>query len=201
MLTADLTQFYPGFNLDRFGLNPYSQPLYRVVFGPSRRSLVCGNWSDGTVSAKLLPKYNSVGDRWILEKWLSAEQFAGVSRIVWDAELAILGPWPERGEYEMVHAFEACGPVDANLDKLIAWIEAGRRSSFQDVKDACARNYAQEEKDSKNLQTDMIHHRLPAFGGAPLVGFGGGRGTKTGIIRRSAQDLNLPTTPNKFISA
>ncbi len=39
----------------------------------------------------------------------------------------------------------------------------------------------------------MIRNRLPAFGSVPMIGRGGGRGSKTARTVRTAEELGLPT--------
>jgi hypothetical protein len=195
--TIPTLQHFP-ISLNRFGKTPYNENLYRIVFAPSRFHLIHGLWADGANGARLVPRYRAVGDAWILERWLSADEYAKCSRQKWERDLLILGPWPERGEYDLCHVFEACGPVDANLDKLIMWIEEGRKRSFQDNRDACGAEYEQEDKDIRNTQDATIRNLLPAFGTSPMVGFGGGRGTKGDAIVKSANELKLPMGHNKL---
>ena len=188
-------QHYPV-SMERFGKNPYGENLWRIVFAPSRYHLLHGN--DG--SSKWAPMYRHVGPYWVLEKWMSADAFAGMSRTRWEREMLILGPWPERGEYQLAHVFEACGPVDANLDKLIQWIMAGYRNSYQTVKDGVMAQVEAEQKDVRRQLGDKIENLLPAFGNAAMVGYGGIRNPKSGNFNKDARSLGLPTTDNAFVS-
>lgn len=180
----------------RFGLNPYSEPLYRIVFAPSRRNLAGG--VDGQ-AYRWVSTYRYLGEAWVLERWLPAEEFAKCSREKWDRELLILGPWPERGEYVHAHTF-TCSPTDANIEKLVSWIEEGKKRRFQEHLDACREEYDQDTKERRNKMDAIIRNALPAFGSAPFAGGRGGRGTKTAPLVRSANELNLPSGQNKFIN-
>src|SRR5271166_389493 len=87
--------------MGRFGHNPYSGNMYRIVFAPSRRHLVCGTWPDGSNHASYVKRYGNLGEQWIMERWLPAMEYAKCSKETWDRDFLILGPWPERGEYEL----------------------------------------------------------------------------------------------------
>jgi len=179
----------------RYGLTPYGDPLYRIVFAPSRRYLVCGEWPDGSDCARWVVKHKNVGNVWIMERWLPAEQYARCTREQWDLNMLALGPWPERGEYELCHVFDVAPPQDCCIDTLITWIEAGRRIPFSETLVYQKKLNDAERKQKSDMADAMIRNRLPAFGGAPMVGRGGKRGSKTAKILKSAEELGLPTTP------
>src|SRR5215472_819456 len=58
----------------RFGLNPFGEPIYRVVFAPTVRRLIFGQFADGYTGARVRPSYANVGSKWILEKWISGQE-------------------------------------------------------------------------------------------------------------------------------
>lgn len=193
---------YPGYGPDamkRYGTNPFGDPLYRIVFADSRKHLVTGEWVDGSVGGKWRPRYRQAAGFWIMERWLSADEYHKMPRHKWDAMFPSI-PYQERGDYDHCHTFEHCGPVDASIDKLVMWINAGRNASYQDNHDACSREYAQETKDTDREMSDRVANSLPAFGATAMVGRGGARGTKTSQIIRTAKELRLPVGNNKFVS-
>ena len=197
MLTYDPVaslQYYPA-SMARFGQNPYSEPLYRIVFAPSRRYLVVGEWPDGANCAQWVIKHKNLGNIWIMERWRSAEDYTKCSREHWNACMLMLGPWPERGEYELCHAFELSGPEDANLDKLVALIEHGRTIRFYDTLNWHREDAAKEKKATQQLAEDMIRNRLPAFGGRALSYGTHGRSFKTARQLKTAQEVGLPIIP------
>lgn len=176
----------------RFGQNQYGANLYRVVWAPSRRYLACGTGPSGLEEALWLPLYRAVGEQWIMEGWRSAEDFAGVSRETWDASLSVLGPWPERGEYDWAWTFDSATVQDTNIEKVIQWIMLGRGSSFAEkIADARERE-AKEQASIRATAQDMIRNKLPAFGCRPMFGSHGARGTNLPTLKYSAQDLGLP---------
>lgn len=179
----------------RYGQNQYGENLYRIVFAPSRRHIVYGTWADGSRQASYIPTYPHVGNSWVLERWLTPFKYTRCTADQWNETMTILGPYPERGEYECCHVFDAVGIADSNLDHLICWIEMGQKYSFSENRVACQKNVDDDEKERKRIRLDMIGDRLRAFGTGPLSGYGGGRNTKTYPIMRSAEELGLPTKP------
>lgn len=185
---------HPSFGpeaMKRYGCNLYGDPKYRVVFADSRRHIVQGEWPDGTVGAKWRPRYRQLAGNWILECWLPPSLYHRMSREKWDQMFPML-PYQDCGDYDHCFTFEACTPDNANVDKLVKWIEAGRTGSFQDNLDACKAEYAAETKASDTEISDRVSNLLPAFGSAPMIGHGGGRGTKTMPVLKSANELGLP---------
>lgn len=201
MLTYDPVaqlQHYPV-SMRRFGLNPYNEPLYRAVFAPSRRYLVCGEWPDGSNGARWVVKHKNLGNQWILEKWLSGQQYAGVTRDTWNrTQLLTLGPFPDRGEYELCHVFEACGPENCNLEKLISVIEL--RSSYQELQTWHQRDAEKETKRNQTMAEDMIRNKLPAYGGRPIFSSRVARNFKNAPLLLTAQQAGLPTRPGLRIT-
>ena len=188
--------------MKRFGTNPYGEPLFRVVFAPSRRYLVVTEFE----GAKWVPKYRGLiteqkangttkshSNVWIMERWLAAEEYHKFGREDWDLNCLSLGPWPEKGEYELCYVFYPAPPADVSIEYRIKLIEASRKVPFSDTLNYQREDSAKELKSTRATAEDMIRNRLPAFGTQPLVGRGGGRGTKTAPIVRTAQELGLPT--------
>ena len=196
----------------RFGLNPYGEPMYRIVSTASRRNLSGGRWSNGEVGYRWVLTYKHIPDPWVLERWHSPWDFARCGKAQWDiaqtneSGYLTLGPYPDRGEYSHVHTF-TCPIVDANLEKLIAWIEAGRERSWQDNLDACNQEYADEEKDKQGKMDAVVRNALPAYLDRPFVsGTGVKRGTKTAPMILTADQVKMPNgrpAPlgnNKFVA-
>jgi hypothetical protein len=177
----------------RFGLTPQSEPLYRIVFAPSRRYLVVGEWPDGSDCAHWVVKHKNVGNVWIMERWLPAEQYAKCTREQWDATMLVLGPWPTQGEYELCHVFDTAQPCDANIETLVTWIEAGRNIRFEETRAFHHKQADAELNATRNQAEDLIRNRLPAYGCRPFVGGRVHRGSKTYQPLKTAEELGLPT--------
>jgi hypothetical protein len=187
----------------RFGLNPYGQNLYRIIFAPSRTHLVYGEWPNGERKAQWVKRYPEVGESWVLERWLTPFEYARCTPEEWNQMLTILGPYPERGEYELCHKFDLVNPADESITKLIEVIEQGHKQTrrngtvFDNPENtqACMR-LAQEEQDGISSQMQaLIGNALPAFGADAMVGYGGIRSSKGGKVRLSAQEAGLPVMP------
>jgi hypothetical protein len=178
----------------RFGKNGYGDNLYRIVLAESRRMLIVGGiaqWGPCYPQAK--DWFRDYGTQWVLEKWVSAFRFTGMTASQWnrDSNNLILGPYPDRGEYIM------CGnlpilPEVTNIDKLIAMVDAGSSYSWSEKLEACKKKQEYADAMAKSTREAIIRECLPTFGTTPMVGHGGARGTKTSPILRSANELGLP---------
>lgn len=187
-------QHHPTPNLKRFGVNPYGEPLYRIVFAASRRHLVGGCWADGEWAYHWVPKYKHAKSAWILERW----DVERLSKAEWDRTMVdpvsgwlLFGPYPSRGDYDLAWEFDK-GVAADSLDNIVGAIERGRTYSFQDVRDAVASDYAYDERDSKQQAEQEVRDACRYRGNAPLSFGRHGRGTKTVPELRSAEELGLP---------
>lgn len=177
-------QFWPQ-SLKQFGQNPYGEALFRVLWAPSRKAF-------RDVDLGLYQR--DVGERWVMEKWLSAAEFSGgLTREQWqqNQHLSWL-PYPERGEYVLCHVFEFAQPGDCNLGGMIEYLQAGKKINPNENLVAIKEAVAKEEQDASSRRQAIIRNALPAFGVNPMVGYGGARGTKAGQLLRSAQELKMP---------
>lgn len=186
-------QHYP-IPMKRFGVNPYGDPLYRIVRASSRRNLAAP--PDGAF--RWIRTYPSLGDIWVLEKWHTPWEYCQMSRERWDREKAsLLGPFPDRGEYALCEPLYV-PPTDCNLEKLIAWIEAGKKTSFQDNLDAVKSRYDAEDRAKRSMAEAITRNVYPAFGANAMSSSLVSRGTKHQPDLKSANELGLPVGNNKF---
>jgi hypothetical protein len=103
-----------------------------------------------------------------------------------------MGPYPSKGEYCMAATPLTCTPDQANIEKLIMWVEK-RANPYQNSL-AIRDDMEREAKNRRKLSNDRIRGALLPFGGeAYASGHGRGRGTKTVKTTRSANELGLPT--------
>ncbi len=202
---SDSLQHYP-LSMTKFGLNPFGENRFRVVLAHTRRSLVCGSWNGaGALRAKYCLTYPQIALRkdadgtvvpqWILEEWLDAFSFTGVTAEQWgsDSQLNILGPYPHRGEYVMI-GNDAFNPADTNIEKLITLVHASDRYTWAEKLTACRNQATKEEIERSCLRDAIIRDAFPAFGHAPFSQLSTGRGgaAKTSPVLRSANELGLP---------
>ena len=197
-------QMYP-MPMGRFGMNPWQEPMYRIVLAESRRFLVHGKkLGAGAVRAYWMPLYPQVTDergqntgQYVLEKWLDTFTFGRLTAEAWNRNPAMvsLGPYPSRGEYVMI-GNGPIKPADTNIEKLIGMVNAGTKYSWAEKLAACRIRSDYEEAGKKAQVNDIIRDALPFAGTEPLIGYGGHRGTKTAPILRSATELHLPKPTN-----
>ena len=107
LVTLPNPSIYPK-SMVKYGLNPYGEPLWRVVYAPSVKKLVGGRFSDGYVGYRARKAYEHLGNCWVLEKWLSGWEFTRQHESdyvdsVKDSATGLLltGPYPSRGIYYM----------------------------------------------------------------------------------------------------
>lgn len=180
-------RFWPLESMARFGQNPYGENLWRIVHAPSRRSLVHGQGR----KPKWLPTYPQAGNAWVLEKWLSAYEFTKCTAETWNMSLTLLGPYPERGEYELAHTFNPM-PM-GEVGKIITLINAGKRHSANENKNSIRADLDKQESDRQKYWHDRLMERTHAYGTAPIASSRVSRGTKTRDFQIAAQQTGLPT--------
>ena len=148
-------QFWNG-ALNTWGKNPRGWPFYRIIWSESRYHLLGGEWGDNGRVEYRWAQYYSGRKEWILERWLTPEEFAG-SEIRWNEETVdfslaergilvyTLGPYPRLGWYEHCFSFPSDG--DPNLECIVPLLEASRDLPFFRIRQGLAACHAQMRKD------------------------------------------------------
>lgn len=100
--------FYSG-GKNVWGKTPHKKPLFRIVWSESVDWQLGGEWGDGAIEYRWVPRYLGRKE-WILEKWLSAQEYAG-SREEWEkykdhTGLYEMGPYPAMGQYEQCYSYK-----------------------------------------------------------------------------------------------
>jgi hypothetical protein len=176
----------------KLGRNRFDGPLYRVVWGWNRLDWVAGqltrfddngNYLREEYGVFLEPKYSYLGrerlNRWILERWYAPEEYG--SRESWEFETAeiegyqefqALGPYPSRGDYELVQVIEDSTGEFLQLepeivDYLIWACEASRELQASKRKERLREEQEREEAKRRALYSDVFDDAAPAFGGVP----------------------------------
>lgn len=184
----------------RFGLNAYSEPLFRIVFAPSVKTLVGGVFADGFSGYRTRPAYRNIGNKWIVEKWISAFEHTKMTPEAYDLAfrdpvtgLVLTGPYPTRGVYNWCHTFDACDPVNENIDQLIGLLLKAEKNDPRDNQRAILDTMAREEAADDAQRYERCKELLPAFGiRAANIG-GMVKATKSAPLMKSANELGLPT--------
>lgn len=114
--------FHPV-DLSRHGLNPYGDPLYRVIWADTRKTkAICRG------KVHILPRYShgeesDASGHWVLEKWGPPEVIVGMMKEQYEALLltfpnAAAEEYPDRGDYELSRIFnEESGPFCKRIDE------------------------------------------------------------------------------------
>ena len=204
-------QLLPTIPMQRFGLNAFGKPLYRVVWSESRTYLLGGNWEGGSFEVRETPLYEDAA--WILEKWQSAEQFAG-SREEWDRKEAdsntpSLGPYPNEGEYVFAYRF----PFEPTDSMVSIWIRANNGTlamSKSEQKESIMAPLLARQKSNHARIDDIFDNSQPAFRYSDAMVSAVSNGNvihrkpskriKDISFKHSAEDLGLPMSDNAFFT-
>lgn len=186
-------QHWPA-SLKMFGVNPYDEAIFRVIRCESRYYLVGadhvdynGDPSPDRITKKLgkdpnvsgrtreyrwIPLYPGLHG-WILEKWCSPISFTGCSPEQWkerytdhDSGLLILGPYPDRGEYERCFVFPG-EPTSSLISDQIYKIRAGWNYTFNDHRAANQAFLDKREKAVGDRRIDIMKDSQQAFKNKP----------------------------------
>jgi hypothetical protein len=165
--------WYHGDN--SWGKNPYAQPLYRVIWSETHFYLLGGSWPDGAIEYRWAPYYAGRKE-WVLEKWLSPEQFAG-SRFDWENSqmdgfldahgmtVYTMGPYPAHGWYEHCYSFPS--DSEPNLGAIVPLIEQTKNLTLAQIKAGIQLYHERQRKEWGQKVEDGIHEAMPAFGNSP----------------------------------
>ncbi len=196
------------------GRNIYGEPRYRIVWSERRLEAVFGEWLDWSrdavekdpvtgerhantpdrrvVEVRWVPKYEAAAkERFVLEEWQPAERYGTPE--TWAPEL---GPYPARGDYELLKVCEAC-PQDCTDSKACAdlgherqffapdphWVRRWITGylHFRDTTTkgqilAATRDFRKKrEERAKMERREIIASGRSAFGMKPWVAVNGGR--------------------------
>lgn len=182
--------------------------VFRLIWAPSRMVTLMLDRGPTT-----LPYYQAIEQIhagpmknhavWVVEKWLPPEAITTATSQEWNAnpELLMQGPYPSNGDYCMAALPLTCSPEDANIEKLVSWIEAGKGFTPAQHAIAIQNEVDAKEKTRDRIRREMIEDRLLPFAGEAWSGITSsatgrnGRGTKNITLRHSANDLGMPTKP------
>ena len=200
MVESGSVIFYPGISMTRFGLIPDEYgggTKYRIIWAPSRMVTLTGREKTMTVPMYRGPlAIEPVGEFWILEGWVPPYQLAGnLTADEWNANPALLntGPYPSKGDYIRRETL-AVTPADANIEKLITWIEEGTKRTHSERLQACINNMEYDIDDRRKKRKDLVTNAMRPFGAETMIGYGGtelSRNSKTYKIVKSAEEVGI----------
>lgn len=158
--------------MSRFGTNPHGENIYRVVFAPTVKKLVFGEFSDGYVGARVKPMYRQIGSKWIMEKWITPFEFTKMTPADYEkygprdpqSGMLIDGPYPYNGAYNHCWTFDGENPEEGSIEKIIRLIELGKGRSYAEIKAANAEIDKKEEKRAADERFLRVRETEPLFG-------------------------------------
>lgn len=143
---------------------------------------------------RLTPDHKN-GEVWILEVWKAPWDLYHGTRAQWNADPKMLntGPYPAKGDYVFSEVIPGTPSLES-VEKMILLVEDGwQRKRPIDNALAIRANSEKRVKDRKTTIRDMINNRSLIGAGETYSSRGGGRGTKTINLSRTANELGLPT--------
>lgn len=170
------------------GLNRYGEPNYRSVWGANRLDWIGGRWEDRdehgvltreVIEVRRVPKYPE--NRWHIERWMPPETYGPPALWALETMEAIdgqfvpaLGPYPARGDYELVFTLETSTGGFVQLTPMIArafvaCLETSREQTPESVTEFKSKRVAKEEADYDGYADAVLTDAMPAFHGAPSV--------------------------------
>lgn len=193
-------------SLTRFGNNPFSQPLWRMVYAPSVKKLIFGTDKFGTTGAHVRPAYRHLGEVWILERWISGAQATQMTPQEYESYgprcpqsgMLLEGPYPSSGIYEHCWTFDVDtlqGGIEGAIDKIIGLINKGAGRSYAEIKAANKELDAKEEKRAADERFLRVRETESCFGIRPASLPGGPRVGNLKSLRNpiTADKTGLPT--------
>ena len=154
------------------GWNLYGQANFRVIWGSEHHAWIGGKFEgEKDRHGNTLPcwrglkrdiKYPHMAEDWLLEVWRPAEFYGSPEQ--WPE--SELGPYPSRGDYELVRRLppQEFSPYVAMA--LVRMVEASRGLSKADrYKEIYEREVARPEKQWDSDADAILDDAVPAFGG------------------------------------
>ncbi len=169
------------------GENRYGKPNFRIVWSSSRLEIVGGEWEDYSesgiwirtvVETRSVPKYWTHPDRWIVERWMPPEEYGSpeswrrqTTEYIRGQMVAQLGPYPDRGDYELAFVLEDHNGKFVQLTEpivegIVGCIEISRNFSAAEKKAALLRREENKQKAIQQENEDIVCDAMLPFHGA-----------------------------------
>jgi hypothetical protein len=197
-------------SMARFGSNPFGEPMYRVVFAPTVKKLVFGQFPDGYVGGRVRPMHREIGNKWIIEKWISAFEDTKMTPSEYErygprdpqSGMLIDGPYPYQGTYNHCWTFDGENPEPASIEIAIRLVEKGKGRSFSEIKAANREMDAKQEKQAAEQRFLRVRETEPLYGIRPASFPGGPKAVnhKSQRLPIAANDLGMPTKRGSVMS-
>jgi hypothetical protein len=197
---------WPMMAMGPFGTIPgREEPLFRIVFASTVFGLVGGEFTNPDTGAveftgyRPCPRYEYIGDKWVMEKWVSAQDFTKQTeveyRAAWEdpkTHLLLTGPYPVSGDWQWVWTFNkpeqigAAGIVAALVNKARFNSSAANRAA---IEQAAAK--AKQDQFQKNFDKMKDANRVSGIRAANIGGMVKAQKSRPELM--DARRLGLPT--------
>jgi hypothetical protein len=189
---SDAVTHFP-FPMARFGLNPQSEPMWRIVFADSVKRLIGGRWPDGHEEYRLARVYTGPGvkGKWVLESWISAFEHTGCTADEYRIKFQATGcatsiqnePYPYEGTYVQRHIFAG---EPENVESLIIKWGHDRDISFAERRRAIQETIDYQQKKTTENERYRLREAQPDPNGLMML-------SKVKAYNvRDAKKFNLP---------
>src|SRR5713101_5757686 len=169
------------------GKNRFGDTNYRASWSSTRTEIVGGEWEDYSesgiwirtvIETRRVPKYWTHPDRWILEKWLPPEEYGSpeswhqqTTEYLGGQAVAQLGPYPERGDYELAFVVEDHNGnfvqlTERIVEGIVRCIETSRNFSAAQRKAALFRREEKKQETIQKENLDIVSDAMLPFHGA-----------------------------------
>src|ERR1700733_2997235 len=202
---------YPGTPMKVYGTIPGrpDEPLFRIVYAPTVMGLVGGEFTNpetgGVEFIGYQPRaqYSHIGDKWIMEKWVSAFEFTKQTEAEyyaqWKAQhgLCLTGPYPVNGAYQWVWTFNK--PEQIGAAGIVAAVGDKAKFNSQSANSAALKQAQKAAKQAKfNQNFDKMKDSQRAFG-IRAANIGGMVKAQKSFRELQAPPSHLPTRGAKLL--
>jgi hypothetical protein len=162
------------------GRNRFNEPNFRLVWGPDRLEWVGGRFEKASgfgpthVGLHRIPKYPA--DEWVFERWLAPETFGSkeswkreFTQRVDGLEVEMLGPFPTRGDYEMVTSFSPIALTSKVAEYLAQVIERSRGFRHAERREAILGRMEKKDADYDKFCDDVMDDAFSPFPAAHVA--------------------------------
>jgi hypothetical protein len=163
----EITESFNKRLLDYYGKNPLGETKYRVIWSPDRMEPQYG---------VMTAEYGHLAPQWIVEKWLSAEEYACMGPIEWDMTMrhpetnVLIGPYPRQGFYNFAFGCGEGVPLEWDVIFMICQcLERSKLFSVGERQAALQRKREQDEKAKDAFFSDSFDESMDSAAAGALV--------------------------------
>ncbi len=189
--------------LKRLGTTPFGDALFRVVYAPSVRKVVGGQFADGYIGYRQPKAYPHLKG-WIIEKWLSAFDDTRMTESMYENAykdehgLLLTGPYPTRGRYVLCEELSGNFPSFGQVEKIVTLLVKARNNDPCKNAQVLMNDLDRQEKHAAAERLDRCKDANRAFGIRAASYRGHVKATKTAPMPLSAEQAGLHVRGAKF---